>query len=108
MRGGIYDLFFRPDGFSNAPTSGALPPLVTGADPPVASNNSRTHDPVLEDLTLKARADTTCEGWKAWQRRLLSEFHVFPLSAATYQLFTRQGIGFVGGFTTAQYIRRTK
>jgi peptide/nickel transport system substrate-binding protein len=107
MRGGMYDLFFRPDGAVISPVAGPLPPLLSGADPPASANNSRTHDVILDDLWAKARADTTCDGWKAWQKQLLSQFHVFPLSASITNWFTRQGVNYAGDVSVLS-IRRTK
>ena len=85
---GKFDINFYP-GANVLPSTGFALGVVSGPNPPVGGNTARIHDPVNEDLLLKAKADGTCQGWYAWQDHLLTEYHILPLNTLKYSWFGR-------------------
>ncbi|MBV9577209.1 MAG: ABC transporter substrate-binding protein [Chloroflexi bacterium] len=85
---GKFDVSFYA-GANVLPSTGFALGVVSGPDPPVGGNAARIHDPVNEDLLLKAKADPTCQGWYAWQDHLLTDYHILPLNTLKYSWFGR-------------------
>jgi peptide/nickel transport system substrate-binding protein len=89
--GGSYDVFFRPDNANLSP-SGAVG-LTPNFHPPLAPTGRDffyLDDPVLTGLFEKAGADPTCNGWKEWQRRVLTQAYYMPLVVAKVVFFGRR------------------
>jgi peptide/nickel transport system substrate-binding protein len=85
---GKFDINFYP-GANVLPSTGFALGVVSGPDPPVGGNSARIHDPVNEELLLKAKADASCAGWFAWQEHLISDAHILPLNTLKYSWFGR-------------------
>jgi peptide/nickel transport system substrate-binding protein len=88
---GKFDISFY-GGANVLPSVGFALGVVSGPIPPVGGNTARINDPVNEDLLLKAKADSGCQGWYDWQNHLITEAHVLPLNTLKYSWFGRNTV----------------
>jgi peptide/nickel transport system substrate-binding protein len=108
---GDFDIQLNP-GHGRLPITSSLPGMFTGAFPPAGSNQTRVNDPVLNDLLVKARSEEpgVCTSWKAWQRRLISEYHAAPFPALRIRWFGKnmKPVFVFGDYADARTFIRTK
>jgi peptide/nickel transport system substrate-binding protein len=108
---GDFDVQLNP-GFLRIPITGSLPAMFDGRFPPAGSNQTRVVDPVLADLLVKARAEEpgVCTSWKAWQRRLISEYHAVPMTSFRIRWFGKniKPVLILGDYADARTFLRSK
>jgi peptide/nickel transport system substrate-binding protein len=107
---GDFDVTLNP-GHGRLPITTSVPGMFTGRFPPAGTNQTRVVDPVLDDLVVKARAEEpgVCTSWKAWQRRLLTEYHSAPFPAFRVRWFGKnlKPVFLFGDYADARTFIRT-